>query len=276
MFRPRNSVVVVVALLLAGCGGGAKADTAVELVPPDAIAFVHGDDQDLALLKDGDVVAFAKTRPNAKLQRDFTVRQIDDWFVGASSPSVFAAVRAAADGRSYADVPREAFEPRLLDQVPTGALVAYTFKDQQQLGLRGEGVLYVTQGFLVPNLVVNAAAQNADRLRELGKELEDRTHGLLDTNVFIRGDRAILTTEPDPPSRPERRLVDDQPFKDAAKGADLPDEVTWLAYADIKRSLPVLRMVFPVDTVLGKRLEQVRTAFAYGTPTGGRLWLDER
>jgi hypothetical protein len=94
--------------------------------------------------------------------------------------------------------------------------------------------------------------------------------------VFTRGDTALLTTGSDPPSTPERRLVDDQPFKDAAAAADLPDEVTWLAYADIQRSLPVLRMVLPVDTVLGKRLERARTAFAYGTPTGGRLWFDER
>jgi hypothetical protein len=269
-------LITLAAALLAGCGGSAKQEGAAELVPPDAIAFAHGDEQDLALLADGKVVAFAKTRQGAKLQDDFTVQRVDDWFVGASSPEAVAAVRAAASGRSYADVEREPYRPTLLREVPSGALVAYSFKDQKQLGLKGEGILYVTQGFLVPTLVVEAAAENADALRRLGSRLEDRAGGLIDTDVFTRGDRAILTTGSDPPEPPERRLLDDQPFKDAAAAADLPDEVTWLAYADIPRVLPVLRTLDVLDPALVKRLERVRTALAYGTSTGGRLWLDER
>jgi hypothetical protein len=67
-----------------------------------------------------------------------------------------------------------------------------------------------------------------------------------------------------PPATPTRRLADDQAFKDALAAADAPDEVSWLAYADVERLAPTVEAL---SQLLGMRLseEQGRTLARLGT-----------
>ena len=68
-------------------------------------------------------------------------------------------------------------------------------------------------------------------------------------------------------------LVDDQAFKDALAAADVPDDVTWLAYADVPRLSPLIQAF---SALLGsgqqapnlKLLDKLGTLVAYGARTG--------
>jgi hypothetical protein len=68
---------------------------------------------------------------------------------------------------------------------------------------------------------------------------------------------------------PSRRLVDDQTFKDAIAAADVPDEVSWLAHADMQRLTPIVQAlaqllgVSPLSEEQKRRLDQLRTVVAY-------------
>ena len=67
-------------------------------------------------------------------------------------------------------------------------------------------------------------------------------------------------------------LVDDKAFKDALAAADVPDDVTWLAYADVPRLSPLIQAL---SSLLGNgkqttnhELDKVGTVVAYGARTG--------
>ena len=83
------------------------------------LAAAVGDQLNLASLPSADgpeVVAIVKPKDEAKLQSfaakfndkngHYTVQHVNGWSVVADSPDVFAAVRAAASGRSLADLPK--------------------------------------------------------------------------------------------------------------------------------------------------------------------------
>jgi hypothetical protein len=74
-------------------------------------------------------------------------------------------------------------------------------------------------------------------------------------------------------------LTQDQPFKDALAAADVPDEVTWLAYADVQRLTPILEALaslqgsgsYNVQIHLPKNLD---TLVAFGARSGSTSRLE--
>ena len=190
-----------------------------------------------------------------------------------------------------------AYQPALLRDVHSGAILAVSFKDVNQLlariqaeptlrtsipplvtGLRslgGEGVLYLLQGTLLP--VVTLEVQSADpaaaatSLRALAAKAER----VLSLHVERRGKKVLLTNAPPGFSAGSASLVDDQPFKDALAAADVPAKVTWLAYADIQRLGPILQAL---ASLTGKgqtkpstavKLEKFGTLVAFGAKNSG-------
>jgi hypothetical protein len=209
-----------------------------------------------------------------------------------------------------ADAEASVFRPRLLRDVPSGALLAITFKDAEQLlqriqsepslrdalgeyrslladlapALAGEGVFYVVPGVLIPTLVLEVESEtpvdDAIALRRVARSIEAETEGALKLNVVIAGKRVILSNSAALSGGP--KLVDDQPFKDALAAADAPDEVTWLAYADLQRLVPT---ALAVAQLLGgevpseaekRRLERLGTLVAYGVADGLELRITGR
>ena len=220
------------------------------------------------------------------------------------SPEWVGARLVAGDNAAQFDVRTAAtasvYRPRLLREVPSGALLAISFKDAAEVlrrlgaefdeyrtlladllpAVRGEGVIYVTQAALVPTIVLAVESPDpvaaAGALERLGQELEEEANGFLSFKVTRRGNRITLTNSALPPATPTLRLADDQAFKDALAGADAPDEVSWLAYADVERLVPTVEAL---SQLLGMRLseDQRRTLARLGTITafgaGSRLVL---
>jgi hypothetical protein len=207
----------------------------------------------------------------------------------------------AAQVSVHAETTAPVYRPRLLRDVPSGALLALTFKDARQLleriqaepslrdalgeyrtllsdlapALRGEGVFYVAPGALIPTLVLEVEKPSdpavASSLQRVADRLTAETGKVLQLHVFTGANRIFLTNVGvGPPPQPNARLVDDQPFKDALAAADAPDEVTWLAYADLQRLVPIVQAL---NQLLGgdapsaeskRRLERLGTLVAYG------------
>jgi hypothetical protein len=235
----------------------------------------------------------------------FRVSRARSW-IGAR---VFAEDNAAqVSVRADAEAP--VFRPQLLRDVPSGALLAITFKDAEQLlqriqsepslrdalgeyralladlapALAGEGVFYVVPSVLIPTLVLEVESETpveaAAALRRVASSVEAETGGALKLNVVTAGKRVMLSNSPVLSGGP--KLVDDQPFKDALAAADAPDEVTWLAYADLQRLVPT---VLALAQLLGgeapseaekRRLERFGTLVAYGVANGLELRITGR
>jgi uncharacterized protein DUF3352 len=202
-------------------------------------------------------------------------------------------LEARAAGASTA----AAYKPTLLRDVPSGAILAVSFKDVNQLlariqaeptlraslpsfvtGLRtlgGEGVLYLLPGTLLP--VVTLEVQPADpaaaaaSLRAVAKQAAK----MLPLHVERRGNKVLLTSAPSGFKPGGGSLVDDQPFKDALAAADVPAKVTWLAYADIQRLAPILQALAAMTgqgqtkPSMTPKLEKFGTLVAFGA--AGRL-----
>ncbi len=190
-----------------------------------------------------------------------------------------------------------AYKPSLLHDVPSGAILAVSFKDVNQLpariqaeptlraslpsfltGLRslgGEGVLYLMPGTLLP--VVTLEVQPADPAAAVTalRALAAQAAKVLPLRVERQGDKVVLTNAPPGFDPGNASLVDDQPFKDALAAADVPAEVTWLAYADIQRLTPILQALAALtgngQTKPSKlpKLEKFGTLVAFGATSSG-------
>jgi len=224
----------------------------------------------------------------------FRVSGARSW-VGARVFAVDNAARVSV----RADITAPVYRPRLLREVPSGALLAVSFKDAHELlqriaaepslrrtlgeyrsllvdlapALRGEGVFYVGAGVLLPQLVLEVESPNpaaaGQALRRLARTVKAETDGVLSLAVLTRGNRVILTNgQASPPTG--ARLVDDQPFKDALAAADAPQDVTWLAYADLQRLVPIvqtLARLLGAEAPSGaetRRLDRLGTLVAFG------------
>lgn len=198
------------------------------------------------------------------------------------------------------DADAAVFRPRLLREVPSGALLAITFKDARELleriqgepslrdalgeyrallsdlapALQGEGVFYVAPGVLLPTLVLAVETSDpavASSLQRVADRVSAETGKVLQLHVFTSGNRVFLTNAATgAPPRPSARLVDDQPFKDALAAADAPQDVTWLAYADLQRLVPIvqtLAQLLGAEAPSGaetRRLDRLGTLVAFG------------
>jgi hypothetical protein len=204
--------------------------------------------------------------------------------------------------------PPAAYRPQLLRDVPSGALLAVSFKDanvalkgiagksafsdalgelkeytgisaaQLAPALRGEGVYYVTQSTLLPTLVLEVESPNpaatARTFRTVAANLSAKAGNVLQLNVFQRGKRVYLTNASTVPSTNGGSLVDDKSFKDALAAAGAPAAVTWLAYADVKRLAPIVQVLSQLlgDSASSRqqaqKLDRLGTLVAYGTRAG--------
>jgi hypothetical protein len=216
-----------------------------------------------------------------------------------------SAVRVKARLESTSAAASSSYEPRLLKDVPSGALLAVSFKDAQTglkrfagaipLGLpladlapalRGEGVFYLAQGVVIPTLVLELdspdPAAAATALRAVATRLTAKAGGAVKLNVLRQGSRVYLTNGASIPS-PGARLVDDQPFKDALAAAHVPKDVTFLAYADVQRLAPVLQALSQLLAPSSRPganglegLDRLGTLVAFGARAGSASRIELR
>jgi hypothetical protein len=208
------------------------------------------------------------------------------------------------DARAAGASTPAAYKPALLDDVPSGAILAVSFKDVNQLlarikaeptlraaippfvnGLRslgGEGVLYLLPGTLLPVITLEVQSAHPAAAATSLRALAAKAAQALPLHVERRGNKVLLTNAAAGVSPGSGSLTDDQPFKDALAAADAPDEVTWLAYADIQRLAPILQAL---ASLTGKgqskpstspKLEKFGTLVAFGARSGSTSRLEAR
>jgi hypothetical protein len=228
----------------------------------------------------------------------------------AGSPSWVAAGITADKSALHVDVRAEgastpaAYQPALLRDVPSGAILAVSFKDVNQLlariqaeptlraslpsflnglnSLGGEGVLYLLPGTLLP--VVTLELQPSDPVAAANslRALAATAAKVLPLRVERHGNKVLLTNAGAGAGPGSGSLVDDQPFKDALAAADVPAEVTWLAYADIQRLTPILQALASLTgngqskPSAAVKLEKFGTLVAFGARSGSMSRLEAR
>ena len=187
------------------------------------------------------------------------------------------------------------YKPTLLQDVPSGAALAVSFKNVNELiariqsqpalrttltpfltqlkGITGEGVLYVVPGALLPVVTLEVRPQDPAAAAKSMTAIASRVGSTLPLHVKREGSKVLLTNAAGNPSS-SGSLVDDKQFKDALAAADVPDSVTWLAYADIPRLRPLIEAF---SALRGKgqqqrrsslELDKLGTLVAYGAHTG--------
>lgn len=196
------------------------------------------------------------------------------------------------------------YRPTLLRDVPSGAVLAVSFKDldrplgrlaadpalrdslreiERYLGvrlarlapaLRGEGAFYVLPGALLPVFALEVQSPDPQAavgsLRVLAAQLRAKTGNVLPLRVARYGSRVVLTDAPTTLGSRGGSLVDDQSFKDALAAAGAPEEVTFLAYADVQRLKPMLETLIQLagkgaTSPKSSRLDKIGTVMAFGT-----------
>jgi len=186
-----------------------------------------------------------------------------------------------------------AYKPTLLRDAPSGAIFAVSFKNVNELlarlqsaqalgtalppfvaqlkGISGEGVLYVAPGALLPVVTLEVRPQDPAAAANSLRALASRIGNALSLHVTREGAKVLLTNAAGNPG--SGSLVDDQAFKDALAAADVPDDVTWLAYADIPRLAPLIQAFAALASNKDRKVtfrpnEKVGTVIAYGARTG--------
>jgi hypothetical protein len=208
------------------------------------------------------------------------------------------------DARAAGASTPAAYKPSLLHDVPSGAILAVSFKDVNQLlariqaeptlrasipqflnGLRslgGEGVLYLLPGTLLPVITLEVQSADPAAAATALRALAAKAAKALPLRVERRGNKVLLTNAAAGVSPGSGSLIDDQPFKDALAAADAPDEVTWLAYADIQRLAPILQALASLTGSGGSKppttlkLEKFGALVAFGARSGSTSRLEAR
>jgi hypothetical protein len=220
----------------------------------------------------------------ARITADKSALHLDARAAGASTPA--------------------AYKPALLSDVPSGAILAVSFKDVNQLlariqaeptlraslppflsglgSLGGEGVLYLLPGTLLPVVTLELQPRDPAAAVKSLRALAVKAAKVLPLHVERHGNKVLLTNAAAGVSPGSGSLVEDQPFKDALAAADAPAEVTWLAYADIQRLAPILQAL---ASLTGKgqtkpsatlKLEKFGTLLAFGARSGSMSRLEAR
>jgi hypothetical protein len=211
--------------------------------------------------------------------------------VTADKSALHVDVRAAAASSPAA------YRPALLNDVPSGAILAVSFKNVNQLlariraeptlraalpsflnglkSLGGEGVLYLLPGTLLPVVTLEVQSRDPAAAATSLRALAAQAAKMLPLRVERQGNRVLLTNAAAGANPGSGSLVDDQPFKDALAAADAPDEVTWLAYADIQRLAPILQALAALTgngqskPSATSKLEKFGTLVAFGATNSG-------
>ncbi len=220
----------------------------------------------------------------ARISADKSALHLDVRAAGATSPA--------------------AYKPALLRDVPSGAILAVSFKDVNQLlariqaeptlhaslppfvnGLRslgGEGVLYLLPGTLLPVVTLVVQPRDPAAAAKSLRALAARAAKLLPLHVERHGNYVLLTNAAPGTSPGSGSLAEDQPFKDAVAAADVPAEVTWLAYADMQRLAPILQALASLTgngqstPSITPKLEKFGTLVAFGARSGSISRLEAR
>jgi len=197
-----------------------------------------------------------------------------------------------------------AYRPALLHDVPSGAILAVSFKDVNQLlarinaeptlraalppvldglsSLGGEGVLYLLPGTLLPVVTLEVQSAKPEAAMTSLRALAAKAANVLPLRVERHAGKVILTNAAAGAIPGAGSLVDDQPFKDALAAADAPAEVTWLAYADIQRLTPILQALASLTgngqskPVPAPKLEKFGTLVAFGARSGSISRVEAR
>ncbi len=237
----------------------------------------------------------------AKLQALVRVAGSPRWVAaGITADKSALQVKArAAGGTSPA-----AYKPALLHDVPSGAILAVSFKDVNQLlarvqsepmlrtslppfvaalrSLSGEGVLYLLPGTLLPVVTLEVHPGDPAAATKALRGVAAKAGAMLPLHVEQHGKVVLLTNAAPGVSPGTGSITDDQPFKDALAAADVPAEVTWLAYADIQRLAPILQALASLtgngqakpDTTA--KLYKFQTLVAFGARSGSTSRLEAR
>ena len=234
----------------------------------------------------------------AKLRALVRVGGSPAW-VAARLTSKDGAVRI--DARESTAAGPAAYKPTLLRDVPSGAILAVSFKDVNEFlasvqaepalraslpplvtdlkGVTGEGVLYVVPGAILPVVTLEVRPNDPPAAARSFRAIATRLGNTLPMHVKQEGAKVLLTTAPANLAS-SGSLVDDQPFKDALAAADVPDDVTWLAYADVQHLSPLIQAF---SALLGSgqqssnlKLDKLGTLVAYGARTGSTSRLVAR
>lgn len=236
---------------------------------------------------DGDALAFAFANGAVAQKLPSNVRT----FVG--TPRWLAARIVAGKNDARLDVraaggkQQPLFKPSLLRDAPSGSALAVSFRNVNQLravlpqsllpdvkGLSGEGVLYVSPASLLPLITLEVRPTDPAAAVKSLRALVNRVKSNLPLHVRRNGAKVLLTNATGNPGSASS-LGDDKAFKDAVAAADVPNDVTWLAYADMPRLAPLIQAF---SALAGKgqqkadkselRLDKLGTVVAYGARAG--------
>ncbi len=204
-----------------------------------------------------------------------------------------------------------AYTPTLLGDVPSGASLAASFKGlgpmlarlktgatldahAKRLGplrqllpslrklaplLTGEGVLYVKQSGLLPEIGLEAQVADPERalaaargaLADLAVKL-----GPIPLTAQISGGKLVVADSPTVVGALRAtgpKLVDDQSYRDALKAAGAPARTTGLLYADVRQLVPLLQIAGsalgkPIAADLATTLSRLGPLVVYGARDG--------
>ena len=209
-------------------------------------------------------------------------------------------VDARAAGASTA----AAYKPALLNDVPSGAILAVSFKDVNQLlakikaepmlgaslppflvnlpSLGGEGVLYLLPGTLLPVITLEVQSPHPVAAAKSLRSLAAQAGKLLPFRVERHGNKVLMTNAAAGTSPGSGSLMEDQSVKDAFAAADVPAKVTWLAYADIQRLAPILQALTSLmgtgqaKPSAAPKLDKLGTLVAFGARSGSTSRVEVR
>ena len=205
----------------------------------------------------------------------------------------------AAGGTSPA-----AYRPALLHDVPSGAILAVSFKDVNQLlarvqsepllrtslppfvtslrSISGEGVLYLLPGTIIPVVTLEVHPSDPAAATKALRGVAAKTGNMLPLHVERHGKVVLLTNAAPGTSPGSGSITDDQSFKDALVAADVPAKVTWLAYADIQRLAPILQALASLSgngqakPSTTAKLDKFQTLVAFGARSGSTRSVEAR
>jgi hypothetical protein len=208
------------------------------------------------------------------------------------------------DARAVGALTPAAYKPAMLYDVPSGAILAVSFKDVNQLlarikaeptlraslppfldnlrSLGGEGVLYVLPGTLLPVITLAVQSRDPAVAAKSLRAVAAKSAKLLPLRVERHGNYVLLTNAAAGTSPGSGSLMEDQSVKDAFAAADVPAEVTWLTYADIQRLAPILQALASL-TGTGQakpsatpKLDKLGTLVAFGARSGSTSRVEVR
>ena len=237
----------------------------------------------------------------AKLQALVRVAGSPRW-VAASITADKTALQIKA--RAAGGTSPAAYRPALLRDVPSGAILAVSFKDVNQLLARvqSEPLLRTSLPPFVTACAPSAArvcstscrapSSRSSRSRFIRvilsaaatalRGVAAKAGNMLPLHVERHGKVVLLTNAAPGTSPGSGSITDDQSFKDALAAADVPAKVTWLAYADIQRLAPLLQALASLTgngqakPATTEKLDKFQTLVAFGARSGSTSSVEAR